>query len=157
MSTGTSAASANVDALRLVPRAYQEEIFAHAKQENVIAALGTGSGKTLIAAMLVKYFSAQTTIVFEENGQDVQGKKIVFLVPSAPLVEQQRNYLEQQTPLRVRGYAGSTSVGGLDRGFWTQEFKEADVLIMTGSHIFTLSRSATWIDLMFSAFFSADL
>ena len=141
MSASDSAVNANADTLRLAPRAYQEEIFSHAKVENVIAALGTGSGKTLIATMLVKYVAAQTMITApEENGQQVQTKKIVFLVPLAPLVEQQRNYLEHQTPLRVRGYAGSTGVGGLDRGFWAQEFKEADVLVMTGTHTSTLAR-----------------
>lgn len=53
-------AAKNDDALKdaHVPRAYQEEIFAEARRTNVIAALGTGAGKTLIAAMLVRWAAA---------------------------------------------------------------------------------------------------
>lgn len=38
----------------LEPRAYQYELYQKATQENVIAVLDTGSGKTLIAVMLIK-------------------------------------------------------------------------------------------------------
>lgn len=38
------------------PRDYQMELFERAKKQNTIAVLGTGSGKTLIAVMLLKYF-----------------------------------------------------------------------------------------------------
>ena len=38
-----------------VPRAYQNEIFQHAIRKNIIAVMGTGTGKTLIACMLIKY------------------------------------------------------------------------------------------------------
>lgn len=42
----------------LFPRAYQEEIFVEARERNIIAALDTGSGKTLIAVMLIRAVSA---------------------------------------------------------------------------------------------------
>jgi hypothetical protein len=38
----------------LDPREYQMELFEKAKKENIIAVLDTGSGKTLIAVMLLK-------------------------------------------------------------------------------------------------------
>lgn len=41
-----------------VPRAYQNEIFQQAIRRNVIAVMGTGTGKTLIACMLIKYMHA---------------------------------------------------------------------------------------------------
>jgi endoribonuclease Dicer len=37
------------------PREYQLELFERAKKENIIAVLDTGSGKTLIAVMLLKH------------------------------------------------------------------------------------------------------
>lgn len=41
-------------AARLQPREYQYELFTKALEENVIAVLDTGSGKTLISIMLIK-------------------------------------------------------------------------------------------------------
>lgn len=37
------------------PREYQIELFERAKRKNIIAVLDTGSGKTLIAALLLRY------------------------------------------------------------------------------------------------------
>lgn len=39
---------------RLVPRGYQLELFQRACKENIITSLETGSGKTLVAALLIK-------------------------------------------------------------------------------------------------------
>lgn len=38
----------------LIPRSYQLEIYEKALNENLIAVMDTGSGKTLVAAMLIK-------------------------------------------------------------------------------------------------------
>lgn len=38
----------------LIPRQYQFDMYEKALQENVIAVMDTGSGKTLVAAMLIK-------------------------------------------------------------------------------------------------------
>jgi len=43
-----------VEKKALDPREYQIELFEKAKKENIIAVLDTGSGKTLIAVMLLK-------------------------------------------------------------------------------------------------------
>ena len=43
------------DVLKHIPRAYQEELFLRAQRSNVIAAADTGSGKTFIAALLIKW------------------------------------------------------------------------------------------------------
>ena len=107
----------------LVPRAYQEEIFSQACSENIIAALSTGSGKTFIAALLIKWVLAQPSSV---------GKKAIFLVPNVPLVDQQRDFLAAQTPLEVRGYKGAIGVDGWDKFRWEDEFSTADCLVMTG-------------------------
>lgn len=142
-SPGTADTAA--DALRHVPRAYQEEIFAQARSANVIAALDTGTGKTLIAAMLVKWAAAQSPPPSDpiDGRRQPLGKKIIFLVPKVPLVDQQREFLANQTPLEVRGYAGSMGTDGWDRGRWMEEFREADVLVMTGAHILSSLKGAS--------------
>lgn len=59
----------------ITPRQYQEEIFAHARHSNVIAVLGTGSGKTYISILLIKSITSQAHLS--------AGKIVVFLVPKA--------------------------------------------------------------------------
>lgn len=106
-----------------ISRAYQEEIFSQACSENIIAALSTGSGKTFIAALLIKWVMAQPLSV---------GKKAIFLVPNVPLVDQQRDFLAMQTPMEVRGYKGAMGVDSWDKFRWEDEFRAADCLVMTG-------------------------
>jgi endoribonuclease Dicer len=43
----------------LQPREYQYELFSKALEENVIAVLDTGAGKTLISIMLIKQMVLQ--------------------------------------------------------------------------------------------------
>ena len=52
-------------------REYQQELFERAKDENVIAVLDTGSGKTLIAAMLIRHILDQQVLV-EAAGKSPQ-------------------------------------------------------------------------------------
>lgn len=110
----------------LVPRQYQKEIFLKAQQRNVIAVLDTGSGKTLISALLIKWISMQAS---------TQKKVIVFLVPKVPLVEQQSNFIARHTALRVAQVHSELSAGVMDRARWSNLFSQSDVLVMTGEHI----------------------
>lgn len=59
-------------------RSYQQSIFANSLNKNTLVVLPTGLGKTVIALMLVTYYFNQS------------GKKILFLAPTKPLVEQQK-------------------------------------------------------------------
>ena len=78
---------------RLQARPYQEELLKKAMEGNTIVYLGTGSGKTFIAVMLIK----------EMRGELMAGpKKAVFLVSSVALVAQQRKLVAEQTGLQVR-------------------------------------------------------
>jgi endoribonuclease Dicer len=108
----------------LLPRRYQEEIFARAQEGNIIAALDTGSGKTFISTLLMKWIAAR------HPGD----KKIVFLVPKVALVEQQADFILKQTPLRVSRFHGALSIEMTDRGKWRKEFESTDVLVMTGEY-----------------------
>ena len=59
------------------PRDYQNEIVAQALTRNTIACLGTGTGKTYIAILVIKELAHQIRGSFQ-NGK----KRTVFLVPS---------------------------------------------------------------------------
>jgi endoribonuclease Dicer len=107
----------------LIPRQYQEEIFLKAQQKNIIAVLDTGSGKTLISALLIKWIASQ---------ESSQKKVVIFLVPKVPLVEQQGNFIAQHTALRVAQVHSEVSAGVMDRARWSSLFAQADVLVMTG-------------------------
>jgi hypothetical protein len=110
----------------LIPREYQKEIFLKAQQRNVIAVLDTGSGKTLISALLIKWIATQ---------EHSQKKVTVFLVPKVPLVEQQSIFIAQHTSLRVAQVHSEVSASVTDHARWSDLFSQADVLVMTGERV----------------------
>ncbi|KAI0303519.1 hypothetical protein B0F90DRAFT_1896870 [Multifurca ochricompacta] len=119
----------------LVPRQYQEEIFLKSQQGNVIAVLDTGTGKTLISALLIKWVVAQTSS---------QKKVIIFLVPKVPLVEQQGNFIAKHTALRVERLHSDISAGVMDRTWWGNLFARSDVLVMTGQIFLNILTHSHW-------------
>ena len=82
-------------------------MFQAALKENIIVYLPTGSGKTFIAAMLIKELSSDVCKPLM-NG----GKRTVFLVPTVVLAVQQAEYLRRNTHLTVKEFHGSK--GGVD-------------------------------------------
>jgi hypothetical protein len=56
---------------RLEPRDYQLELYERARRENTIAVLGTGTGKTLIACLLIK------DILIQERVRRTAGEKVL--------------------------------------------------------------------------------
>ncbi|KAH9930958.1 uncharacterized protein B0H18DRAFT_1093485 [Fomitopsis serialis] len=119
----------------LLPRKYQEEIFARAQRSNVIAALDTGSGKTYISTLLIKWISARDAGL---------GKIIVFLVPKVALVEQQGDFIARQTPLRVTKCCGATAIDLADRVGWKKELGDTDVLVMTAQIFLNILTHSHW-------------
>lgn len=63
----------------LCARRYQQEVFERALRQNVIAVLETGTGKTLIAIMLLQHYAQEAA---------VKRKQAVFLVPTVSLAAQ---------------------------------------------------------------------
>ena len=98
---------------------------------NIIAALNTGSGKTLISLLLIKW-----TIAKERS----KGKVIIFLVPKVTLVEQQSLYIDKNTPdsIRVMKIHGALDINLGDRAGWKKRFEGHEVFVMTGSLLFAL-------------------
>ncbi len=83
----------------------QIELFQAALEENIIVYLPTGSGKTFIAALLIKEMSGDVT-----KPLDSGGKRTVFLVPTIVLAIQQAAYLKRHTHLKVKEFYGSMGV-----------------------------------------------
>jgi endoribonuclease Dicer len=94
------------------PRDYQTELFERAKKENIIAVLDTGSGKTLIAALLMRHIAWQE---LEDRAKGKQPKMSFFLVNSVHLVRQQQRMLAHNLPEVPKALHG----GGKD-DLWKQ-------------------------------------
>ena len=107
----------------LIPRRYQEEIFEKAVHGNVIAALDTGSGKTLISTLLIKWVSTQ---------RHARNKLVVFLVPKVALAQQQSAFIAKHSPLRVKQATGATAPDMSDRIGWQELLGDVDVIVLTG-------------------------
>jgi hypothetical protein len=99
------------------PRSYQTALLEIAKRQNSIVHLGTGSGKTLIALLLIKEYAAGFA----------EGKQTVFLVPSVALAVQQSATLRSNLPYRV-GKAHASTVKSEDA---RRELAQCDVLVAT--------------------------
>ncbi|KAL4318063.1 hypothetical protein GQ457_18G021210 [Hibiscus cannabinus] len=107
----------------LFARSYQVEALEKALKQNTIAYLETGSGKTLIAIMLLRsyaYLIRKPSPFFA-----------VFLVPQVVLVKQQADAVEMHTDLKVGKYWGDMEVDFWDGAKWKQEIEKYEVLVMT--------------------------
>ncbi|KAK0185901.1 P-loop containing nucleoside triphosphate hydrolase protein [Armillaria mellea] len=119
----------------LIPRKYQEEVFVQAQEGNIIAALGTGSGKTFISILLIRWIATK---------EASQGKAIIFLVPKVALVEQQGDFIAKHTSLRVIKLHGALDIDLTDRAGWQKKFLENDVFVMTAQIFLNLITHSLW-------------
>ena len=104
----------------LVSRPYQNELLEKAKKGNTIVYLGTGSGKTYIATMLIKDLRPSL----------VAGRRAVFLVSSVPLVDQQSQHIRLTTGLSVGAYCGADGVDDWSPDRWRAEIAGHQVLVL---------------------------
>lgn len=125
----------------LLPRHYQEEVFSRAQKGNIIAALDTGSGKTFISLLLIKWVASKelglTNVVSSipadrhPHVSPLKGKKIIFLVPQVTLVDQQGTFIQRNSPLRVVELYGALELDLGDREGWRKRWNSGDVFVMT--------------------------
>ncbi|KAL3906764.1 MAG: hypothetical protein SGILL_009142 [Bacillariaceae sp.] len=107
-------------------RPYQEESLAHAKRQNTIINLETGRGKTLIAAKLIEYY-----LKIKPN------KRVAFMVPSRPLVDQQSKYCTThcRLPCGKKPPVIQTLFGQNQDGWsmaeWQESFRKSHVFLGT--------------------------
>jgi endoribonuclease Dicer len=110
------------------PREYQLDLFERAKHQNTIAVLDTGSGKTLIAVLLLRH-----TIALELQAR-LEGKPprvSFFLVPSVPLVFQQFAVLERNLDYDVVRLSGDMVIDKWSKQVWDDLFAKNHVIICT--------------------------
>ncbi|KAI8917804.1 hypothetical protein DFJ77DRAFT_429006 [Powellomyces hirtus] len=103
------------------PRPYQVELFQQALLRNIVAYLDTGSGKTLVSVLLTQEYATELP------------KKVVFLVPTVPLVAQQAAKIRENTDLIVGEYSRDeiVSVAYWDTIGWYHEMSCRQVLVLT--------------------------
>uniref|UniRef100_A0A5S6Q5Z0 Helicase/UvrB N-terminal domain-containing protein n=1 Tax=Trichuris muris TaxID=70415 RepID=A0A5S6Q5Z0_TRIMR len=65
----------------MIARVYQEDLLQKALKRNIIIPLGTGTGKTYVAVMLLKEMAGPTMIPISKGG-----KRSVFLVDKGMLL-----------------------------------------------------------------------
>ncbi|KAF8881944.1 hypothetical protein CPB84DRAFT_1791372 [Gymnopilus junonius] len=119
----------------LVPRQYQEEVFSRAQKGNIIAALDTGSGKTLISLLLIKWIASL---------EKTKEKAIIFLVPKVTLVEQQYSYIKRNSTLKVGKLHGAQDLDLSDRTGWKRRLESCDVIVMTAQIFLNILTHSLW-------------
>ncbi|KAH6565407.1 hypothetical protein BASA60_009906 [Batrachochytrium salamandrivorans] len=134
----------------LAARPYQMDLFKAALQDNIIAFLPTGSGKTLLSILVMQELTEMLSDLsysgvdsgdklYNQDIQDVlcteikYSRKTVFVVPTVPLVTQQAEKIRRDTDLQVAEFAGTDSFAllSLDLQTWKRETSRKHVLVMT--------------------------
>ncbi|KAI5574688.1 hypothetical protein BDE02_10G160800 [Populus trichocarpa] len=104
-------------------RSYQLEALEQALKQNTIVFLETGSGKTLIATMLLRSYAH----LLRKPSRFIA----VFLVPEVFLVRQQAGVVRMHTDLNVGMYWGDMGIDFSHAATWKQEIDKHEVLVMT--------------------------
>ena len=113
----------------LKPRPHQVEAIDLCLAGNRIINLPTGTGKTLIAVKIIDYF-----LTIHE------AKKVIFVVPTRALVEQQANYITTHSNIRSCAVVqlSGMEVADWDKPTWDMCKKSNKVLVGT-AEIFRMS------------------
>lgn len=116
------------------PRAYQLELLEAARKQNVIACLETGSGKTLIAALLIaEYLGIDSGSPEGPACIRDDGKIVVFAVERVPLVLQQEEYVRRVLGGRLSTgiFHGDMGLDTWDEKSWKKSLDGKNALFMT--------------------------
>ncbi|KAK0420733.1 hypothetical protein QR680_014851 [Steinernema hermaphroditum] len=133
----------NADGNCFTPRDYQIELLEKAMKHNTVISLGTGSGKTFIAVLLIKEYS-QLLLPAYSNG----GHRAVFLVDKVSLVDQQARHIECHTELKV-----AQLHGGMNSVLWSRH--EAFDALIEDKQVLVLT-AQIFLELLDHAFFSFE-
>ncbi|KAF4966379.1 hypothetical protein FSARC_5949 [Fusarium sarcochroum] len=111
------------------PREYQIDLFERAKEKNTIVVLPTGSGKTLISALLLRHHLEREVEVRATGGT----KKVAFfLVEKVALCVQQYAVLDCNLGEHpVVKFTGNTTGLMKNKAYWDNQFNENMVVVCT--------------------------
>ncbi|KAL4890197.1 ATP-dependent helicase dcl1 [Aspergillus ambiguus] len=112
----------------LDPREYQIELFERAKTQNTIAVLDTGSGKTLIAVLLLKHI-IHSELIDRADGK--QPRISFFLVDSVTLAYQQVSVLRNNLDQDIALFTGAMGVDLWNKQTWEEHFQKNMVIVCT--------------------------
>ncbi|KAI1325782.1 hypothetical protein F5Y16DRAFT_411279 [Xylariaceae sp. FL0255] len=110
------------------PREYQTELFERAKQKNIIAVLDTGTGKTLIAALLLRHIVQQE---LEDRRVGQAHRLAFFLVDKIALVHQQYRVLKANLDFSMDSFSGDSGDAMYSQAFWDQLRENRTVIVCT--------------------------
>ena len=106
----------------LVPRSYQLEMLEESMRRNILVAMDTGSGKTLIAILRIQ----------AELERCAVDKLVWFCVPTVALAEQQYRAISKQLPAyQARVLSGKDSCDFWSLKTWTEVLKGTRILVST--------------------------
>ncbi|KAJ5799821.1 uncharacterized protein N7518_001889 [Penicillium psychrosexuale] len=112
----------------LDPREYQIELFERARASNTIAVLDTGSGKTLVAVLLLKHI---LQIELNKRANGASPRVAFFLVDSVTLVFQQSAVLRNNLDQRVAHFYGNLGPDLWDQQTWNRHLEKYMVIVCT--------------------------
>ncbi|KAI1335863.1 RNase3 domain-containing protein [Xylariaceae sp. FL0016] len=112
------------------PREYQTELFELAKKKNIIAVLDTGTGKTLIAALLLRHVIAQE---LECRKAGKRPRVSFFVVDKNNLVHQQYEVLKHNLDHPVSRFSGDTFSPEYSQEFWSRQCEDNMVIVCTAA------------------------
>ena len=95
--------------------------------------LGTGTGKTFIAKLLIVHYSDQLNGSYHEK----KAKRTFFLVPNRPLAYQQASEIDkhmklEELPFNVKRITGEMDVDNWDLQDWDLMLEPNHIIVMTG-------------------------
>ncbi|KAG9061832.1 Dicer-like protein 1 [Linnemannia hyalina] len=121
----------------LVPRQYQVELFRKAEAGNVIAVMDTGSGKTLVAVMLIREMLRRER---EAQRGPTKSKISFFIVNNVPLVFQQAAVIRANCDAEVAMLCGAMDTKKFSDDLWGETYKKVDVVVVTAQILLDLFR-----------------
>jgi endoribonuclease Dicer len=110
------------------PREYQIKLYEVAKSTNTIAVLPTGSGKTLIAVLLLKHILDQEV---EDRNAGKQERFAFFLVNNTTLVFQQFIVLDCNLAHKILRVCGADGADNWSKSQWEQHLQDTMVIVCT--------------------------
>ncbi|ROW16837.1 hypothetical protein VPNG_01696 [Cytospora leucostoma] len=110
------------------PRDYQLELFERAKEKNTIAVLDTGSGKTLIAVLLLQHVIDQE---LKDRANGLPRRISFFLVDKVALAYQQHAVLDCNLGHSVAAFSGDSVRYTWNKSFWAKQFAKHEVIVCT--------------------------
>ncbi|ETS82388.1 hypothetical protein PFICI_04264 [Pestalotiopsis fici W106-1] len=113
------------------PREYQVELFERAKEKNTIVVLPTGTGKTLIAALLTRHIIEQELIDRASKEFGNKPRISFFLVDKISLVHQQWKVLRANLAYNIAKFHGEMMGSALTQEFWKQQLEENMAIVCT--------------------------